>query len=367
MTFQPFVDRDALPPLLRTADVLVVPSRWAEPSGLTVGEGLATGLPIIASRVGGIPEVLGSAGILVEPDDAAGLSAALRRLADDPGLRLRLGREGRPAQRSTTGPAHGCGSAVSSEAPSRLAPCSLPTRKWPCPRVRLTLGRAAVQTIADHAGIELLHIKGNAVDAALREPTAIGSDIDILVLPAHVEKLDRELRKHGWRVYSTFTWGSPFGHAQTYTHEIWGYVDVHRWFPGIRADAARAFALLCSGSRMVEFGGTPSRVPGVVDRRRSSCSTRPVAVAMGRTCGACGTTPPPERRREIEKVIDALDARVAFSAATGDLESLPPRENYRLWKVISEGGIAFGRVVGARSSRSDDQVMRCGSSGAHRW
>ena len=51
--FVPFVDRSALPSLLRTADVLVVPSRWAEPSGLTVGEGLATGLPVIASLVGG--------------------------------------------------------------------------------------------------------------------------------------------------------------------------------------------------------------------------------------------------------------------------------------------------------------------------
>ena len=100
VTFQPFVDRDALPPLLRTADVLVVPSRWAEPSGLTVGEGLATGLPIIASRVGGIPEVLGPAGLLVEPDDAAGLSAALRRLADDPGLRLRLGWRGTNPRRA---------------------------------------------------------------------------------------------------------------------------------------------------------------------------------------------------------------------------------------------------------------------------
>jgi glycosyltransferase involved in cell wall biosynthesis len=75
--------------------VLVVPSRWAEPSGLTLGEGLATGLPVIASRTGGIPEVLGSAGIMVEPNDPAELAAAIRRLVDDPGLRARLGREAR--------------------------------------------------------------------------------------------------------------------------------------------------------------------------------------------------------------------------------------------------------------------------------
>lgn len=91
VSFRPFVDRLALPGLLRSADVLVVPSRWAEPSGLTIGEGMATGLPIIASRVGGIPEVLGPAGILVDPDDPRSLAAAIRRLARDPSLRASMG------------------------------------------------------------------------------------------------------------------------------------------------------------------------------------------------------------------------------------------------------------------------------------
>ncbi|WP_438853479.1 glycosyltransferase family 4 protein [Agromyces sp. M3QZ16-3] len=93
--FRPFVDRTALPALLRTADVLCVPSRWAEPSGLTIGEGLATGIPVVASRVGGIPEAAGPAGLLVAPDDPVELAAALRRLLDDPGLRQRVGRAGR--------------------------------------------------------------------------------------------------------------------------------------------------------------------------------------------------------------------------------------------------------------------------------
>ena len=93
--FEPFTDRSAIPDLLRSADVLVVPSRWAEPSGLTVGEGLASGLPVIASRVGGIPEVLGSAGILVEPDDALALAGEIRRLASEPELRASMGAEAR--------------------------------------------------------------------------------------------------------------------------------------------------------------------------------------------------------------------------------------------------------------------------------
>lgn len=93
--FEPFVDRTALPDLLRTFDVLVVPSRWAEPSGLTAGEGMATGLPVIASRIGGLPDVVGDAGILIAPDDPTALAAALSALADDPGERARRGRMSR--------------------------------------------------------------------------------------------------------------------------------------------------------------------------------------------------------------------------------------------------------------------------------
>ena len=89
--FEPFVDRSALPDLLRGADLLVVPSRWAEPSGLTAAEGLATGLPVIASRVGGLPDVVGSAGILIPPDDPAALADAIGTLADDADLRRRMG------------------------------------------------------------------------------------------------------------------------------------------------------------------------------------------------------------------------------------------------------------------------------------
>jgi glycosyltransferase involved in cell wall biosynthesis len=88
--FQTFVPRAELPALLRTADVFVVPSRWPDPSPLTVGEALATGLPVIASRIGGIPEAIGDAGILVPPDDPGALADALRGLIGDGARRAAL-------------------------------------------------------------------------------------------------------------------------------------------------------------------------------------------------------------------------------------------------------------------------------------
>lgn len=93
--FEPFVDRAELPALLRRADMIVIPSRWAEPSGLTVGEGLASGVPVIAAASGGIPEVLGDAGILFDPERPDELAKAIGSLADDPDRRRELGLAGR--------------------------------------------------------------------------------------------------------------------------------------------------------------------------------------------------------------------------------------------------------------------------------
>jgi len=70
--------RDVVTPLF-AADVSVVPSTWAEPFGRVVVEALATGRPVIASRVGGIPEILAVPlqRFLFDRGDAAGLATLL--------------------------------------------------------------------------------------------------------------------------------------------------------------------------------------------------------------------------------------------------------------------------------------------------
>ena len=55
---------------------------------------MALGKPLIASRAGGLPEVVGDAGLLFDTGDISALRAALERLATDEKLRARLGREG---------------------------------------------------------------------------------------------------------------------------------------------------------------------------------------------------------------------------------------------------------------------------------
>jgi glycosyltransferase involved in cell wall biosynthesis len=87
---------------LAVADVLVapsVPTRGGKREGIPVVlmEAMATGLPVVASRLSGIPELVtdGVDGLLVQPGDAAALADALARLADDRPLRERLGAAGR--------------------------------------------------------------------------------------------------------------------------------------------------------------------------------------------------------------------------------------------------------------------------------
>lgn len=82
--------------LMRRADFLVVPSR-VEGFGLAACEALAAGTPVLASRVGGIPELVrhGREGLLVPPKDPRSLAAAAERLWSDAGLRRRLSSAGR--------------------------------------------------------------------------------------------------------------------------------------------------------------------------------------------------------------------------------------------------------------------------------
>jgi len=82
--------------LLPAFDVFVQPSLW-EGFGLTLLEAMAAARPVIASRVGGVPEIVrdGRDGLLVPPGDTEALAGAILRVLGDPDLAARLGRAGR--------------------------------------------------------------------------------------------------------------------------------------------------------------------------------------------------------------------------------------------------------------------------------
>jgi glycosyltransferase involved in cell wall biosynthesis/GT2 family glycosyltransferase len=88
------LDGDDLVAFYRSLDVLAVPSRetpgWVEQFGRVAVEAMACGVPVVASRTGALPDVVGGAGLLVPPDDPEALRAALVRVLHEEGLADRL-------------------------------------------------------------------------------------------------------------------------------------------------------------------------------------------------------------------------------------------------------------------------------------
>jgi glycosyltransferase involved in cell wall biosynthesis len=96
ITLHGFVPHEQVPAVLRSLDLLVLPSIYEE-MGSVLAEAMACGLPVVASDVGGIPDVVrdGETGILVPPGDVPALTKALDGVLRDPSLRTRLGEEAR--------------------------------------------------------------------------------------------------------------------------------------------------------------------------------------------------------------------------------------------------------------------------------
>lgn len=87
------ISDEELGELLASAEIACVPSRY-EGFSLPAVEHMASGTPLVASRAGALPEVVGDAGILVEPGDVEELAATLLRLHDSAGERARVGAAG---------------------------------------------------------------------------------------------------------------------------------------------------------------------------------------------------------------------------------------------------------------------------------
>ena len=109
----PDADRDGL---LHLADALVFPSRY-EGFGAPVAEAFAAGIPVLASDATALPEVVGDAGLLLSPDDAAAWAAAMQRIESEPVLRASLVAAGR----RRAGQLSAAGSAAALVAAYRLA------------------------------------------------------------------------------------------------------------------------------------------------------------------------------------------------------------------------------------------------------
>jgi spore coat protein SA len=93
--FLPYTFGKALADEFRRADIFCCPSIWEEPFGMVNVEAMATGLPVVATRMGGIPEIFEDGGALLVPaNDAAAIANAIERLIVNPAERKEIGSMG---------------------------------------------------------------------------------------------------------------------------------------------------------------------------------------------------------------------------------------------------------------------------------
>jgi glycosyltransferase involved in cell wall biosynthesis len=97
--FTGYLDHPLVLEAMTRAAIVVVPSRWNEPFGLTALEALACGAPLIVSPRGGLPEIAGDDAVYVDPDNPENIAAAIQALAADPARREALSEAGRERAR----------------------------------------------------------------------------------------------------------------------------------------------------------------------------------------------------------------------------------------------------------------------------
>lgn len=215
--------------------------------------------------------------------------------------------------------------------------------------VGIRFSHAALQALADDHGVDLLHIKGPAVDDSLGGATRQSIDADVLVRPSHVERLIAAMHEHGWRTQYRFEDGSAFEHASTLVHPFLAPVDVHRRFPGIDGESAAAFERLWVDRSNTDLAGMPCAVPSLAAQRlvlivhatRAGDLNHPDIQRSWRDATD-------DERRSVTDLAGEIGAGLALAAGTGTLHEHVGERGYDLWRVLSTGESSRAQLWMAR-------------------
>lgn len=135
--------------------------------------------------------------------------------------------------------------------------------------------------------------------------------------------------------------GSAFEHAANYHHTEWGYVDVHRRYPGITLDANAAFEALWVEADMTHIAQWPCPVLSVVDQALI------LALHAARGEGSMKshadldiafTAQSPDFQAAVRSRAAQLGAELALAAALDELDDFRDDPAHDLWLVYSRGG-----------------------------
>lgn len=225
--------------------------------------------------------------------------------------------------------------------------------------VAIRLSHAVAQAVADRHGIRVLHIKGPAVDQTLLdvkrgEDDAAGTpvarhstDADVWVDPHTVDQFIAVMRDHGWALKVAFEDDSAFEHAATLGHPRLGFLDVHRYFPGVGLAPQAAFDRLYRERASAEIAGQPCWVPAVSAQR--------LILLLHAARGAFGQGHPDIRRTwteaseevrvAVRDLARELQAEVALAAAIGELDQFHGHRERWLWQVLTERSARQSKVT----------------------
>lgn len=205
--------------------------------------------------------------------------------------------------------------------------------------MRLRLTHALLEHIARLEDVELLHIKGYAAAPDLYLPTRHSSDVDVLVRPAHVPALLAALKARGWRAATSYKTGSVFQHAMTLWHDSWGYVDVHRLFPGVGIAPSAFFDRLWEQKTERAIADVICRVPSHQHQALLIVlhAGRDVSRGSSDVTHLRGSLNE-ETWRRLRDDAKAFKAELAFAAAMGELANHENDPEHDVWAAVSQGG-----------------------------
>ena len=235
------------------------------------------------------------------------------------------------------------------------------------------LAAAALQVIADDAGVDLLHVKGAAVDPALLDRRTdvdpdtgeaaevvvprSSVDADVLVRPSHVERFFAAMAAHRWTMVYRFEDGSAFEHASTWIRPGVCHADIHRTFPGIGLSGERAFDLLWADRHTIDLAGHPCAVPDVVAQRLILILHAVRGGDIGsRDIHLAWTEASETERDAVDGLAARLQASVALAAGTGRLDEYRDHRSYALWRALSAGEISRTTLWWARVKAQPNPV-----------
>ena len=208
--------------------------------------------------------------------------------------------------------------------------------------VRIGFAHACLQWIADRNGVDLLHVKGAALDPTL-VPGRGYSDADVLARPEHVADPARRAARTRLGAHQLVrlrlllrALGDVCATATSASSTCTAI------YPGAGPTPGAAFDTLWAERTTTVLGGVECTVPVARRPGRCSCCSTPPA-GGGDPKGAhdiesVWTSADDDQRARILEWVDRLDAGLAFSVITGTLDDHRDDPAYDLWRVASRGG-----------------------------